>query len=127
MLTALNIKFIYPQSAWKCSWNAPVLVLTLPLAYTFFTLRKVFCVFSPLTYPSEPRSVGSEKQASSSVMHNAARRTPQGVWGGREGSSCLLLITGRKWTHSGDLIYFQCYWQSLNWNDGRKSNRQWVM
>lgn len=108
--------------------QAPVLGFALGLQ--IFYCKEAFCVlfcFFSLTYPSKPRSVGSEKQASRSVMHEAARRTPQGSWGGREGISCLPLITVRKWTHSGDLIYFQSYWQSLNWNDGMKSNRQWVM
>lgn len=37
----------------------------------------------------------------------------QWIWGCREGLSYLPLITVRKWTHSGELIYFQSYWQSL--------------
>lgn len=134
-----------PSTAWLCSGHGQSLPLpgrarqatTSPslglcpcpwLTGSFYCKDSpLSCVFFPLTYPSKPRSVGNEKQASGSVMHDTARRTPQGIWGGREGISRLPLITGRKWTHSGDLIYFQSYWQSLNWNDGMKSNRQWVM
>lgn len=33
----------------------------------------------------------------------------QWIWGCREGLFYLPLITVRKWTHSGELIYFQSY------------------
>lgn len=89
--------------------QAPVLVFALALGLQFFYCEESIFFFFSLTYLSKPRSIGNEKQVSSSVMHNAARRTYQGIWGGREGISCLPLITVRKWTHSGDLIYFQSY------------------
>lgn len=131
------------RAAWLCSGHSQSLPLPgcareattgpglgfcpCPWLTIFLLWGKYFFFFFSLTYLSKPRSIGNEKQVSSSVMHNAARRTYQGIWGGREGISCLPLITVRKWTHSGDLIYFQSYWQSFNWNDGMKSNCRWVM
>lgn len=119
----LPLSWALPGCAWEATTGPGFgFVLTFGLLYYKVSLFVLFFFNLPL----QTKKHWSWEAGEHFSYAPCSLKDTTSFWGGRERISCLL-ITVRERTHSEDLIYFQTYWQSLNSNDGMKSNHRWVM